>query len=224
MPARKPHLKIITGKWRSRHLVVPPTDRTRPMPHRMKESVFAMLASRFQLPGTLPPFRVADMFAGSGSIGLEAISRGVSHCDFFEKGKQAQSALRQNIRALEADAECRIVPADAWIAPLITPKPRTPFGLIFIDPPFADSRDTTRSGRLPILLTDLYRTKWADDDTIIVVHHENAVEYAPSERDVWTVLDRRLFGRAVVTFIAMEPDTSESSKSDPNPPSSEHEG
>ena len=79
-------MRIIGGKWRSRRLSFPRWGRTRPMPDRIRESIFDILASRFGLCGTLPSLKVADLFAGSGSMGWEAVSRGASGCDFIEKG------------------------------------------------------------------------------------------------------------------------------------------
>lgn len=194
-------MRIIAGTWRSRKLHAPETDNTRPMPDRIREAIFGILASRYQLPGAIPPFSVADMFAGSGSMGLEAISRGAAACDFLETGRRAVAVLRQNLDHLEAGPTCRLVRTDAWTAPLATPRPAAPYGLIFLDPPYRDARDVARGAKVPALLSDIFRARWADTDTIIVLHHEDRVEYQPDDRAPWTVSDRRIYGKAAITFI-----------------------
>ncbi len=199
--ARTAHVRIIAGRWRSRKLTVPNTPRTRPMPDRIRESIFSILAARYNTHGMLPALHVADLFAGSGSMGFEAVSRGAARCSFIERKGPALSALRENIKTLDAAATCVITKADAWTMPLTTPRPDVPYGIIFVDPPYADARDASRSGRVPRLLADLFRAKWADSDTVLVLHHEARVTWAPDERACWEVLDRRAYGGAAVTII-----------------------
>lgn len=198
-------MRIIAGKWGSRRLAAPDTRRTRPMPDRIREAIFAILASRYELPGAMPPFPVADLFAGSGGMGLEAVSRGASGCDFIERGREASATLRKNLKSLDAGPACRVVMADAWTAPLTTPRPPQPFGLLIVDPPYSDARDSGPHGRVATLLSDLYRASWADGESTIVLHHEADIEYAADERARWTVYDRRVYGRAAITFIETRP-------------------
>ena len=106
-------MRIIGGKWRSRRIEFPSDPGTRPMPDRMREAVFDILVSRFGCPGGLPPIDVVDLFAGSGSLGLEAISRGAAACDFVERRKPALAVLRRNLVQLESGATCRIVAGNA---------------------------------------------------------------------------------------------------------------
>src|SRR3989304_6946937 len=102
-------MRIIGGQWRSRRLLRPETDSTRPMPDRVKQAIFDMLGSRYDDPGALPPLLVADVFAGGGSMGLEALSRGAAFCSFFERDRQALEALCSNIESLGAGQESRVV-------------------------------------------------------------------------------------------------------------------
>lgn len=171
------------------------------MPDRVKESVFAILAARHDLQGMLPAVHVADLFAGSGGMGFEAVSRGAGRCSFIERAGPALSALRENINTLDAAATCAITKADAWTVPLTTPRPDSPYGLIFVDPPYADARDASRGGRIPRLLADLFRANWADSQTVLVLHHEARVTWMPDQRACWDVSDRRVYGVAAVTFI-----------------------
>ncbi len=219
---RGAHMRIIGGAWRSRRVECPRSTRTRPMPDRIREAVFGILGSRYGLPGTVPPFMVADLFAGSGGMGLEAVSRGACGCDFVERSRAALAVLRRNLRALEAEPNCRIIDADAWTVPLTTPRVDRPYGLIVVDPPYADARDTSRLGKVVRLLGDLYRCGWADDQTTIIVHHEARVAYQPADGHGWEVCDRRVYGKAAVTFVrsrrtcdADRGDAAAASESDP---------
>ena len=194
-------MRIIGGKWRSRRIEFPSDPGTRPMPDRMREAVFDILASRFGCPGGLPPIDVVDLFAGSGSLGLEAISRGAAACDFVERRKPALAVLRRNLVQLESGATCRIVAGNAWTVSLNTPRPTGAYSLIFADPPYRDARDASRTGRVGRLLADLYRAGWADDDTTIALHHEARVIYVPDDGAWWRVSDHRLYGSSGLTLI-----------------------
>jgi 16S rRNA (guanine966-N2)-methyltransferase len=200
-------MRIISGKWRSRKLRQPQTTHTRPMTDRVREAVFDMLASRFELPGTLPPCCVADLFAGSGSMGLEALSRGAMSCDFYERGRQASRTLRENVASLEAGSVSRMKSNDAWTVCLTTPKPTTAYGLIFVDPPYRDARDTSPGGKVCRLLSDLHRAAWVDGDTIVVLHHEAKVSYNTQQLPAWEILDTRTYGTTAITMLATREDS-----------------
>lgn len=194
-------MRIIAGKWRSRRIGFPDGPGTRPMPDRMREALFDILASRFGCPGALPAVQVADLFAGSGSLGLEAISRGALACDFVERRKPALEVLKRNLAQLNSDASCRIVAANAWTVSLNTPRPAGGYPLIFADPPYRDARDASPTGRVGRLLADLYRGGWADDDTTIALHHEAGITFAPTDRAWWQVCDHRVYGSSGLTLI-----------------------
>lgn len=198
-------MRIIAGKWRSRRIDLPPTDRTRPMPDRVREAVFDILASWFELPGRIPPLAVADLFAGSGSLGLEALSRGAAGCRFVERAGPALAVLKSNLRTLEAGPDCGVLRANAWTCALNTPRPPAPYGLLFLDPPYADARDTSPTGRVPRLLTDLFRAAWAGADSILVLHHEERVAHQAPPDSAWRTLDRRAYGSTGVTFLSAAP-------------------
>ena len=92
-------MRIVAGEWRGRRLVAPAGDLTRPTADRTRETMFNMLASRV---GSFEGLSVADLFAGSGALGLEALSRGAASCLFVEQDAQATKAIRTNIEALGA--------------------------------------------------------------------------------------------------------------------------
>lgn len=121
-------MRIIAGKWRSRIIEAPPGRATRPTPDRVREAWMSMLQP--ELTGS----RVLDLFAGSGALGLEALSRGAAHVTFVEQGPPALRALRANIEKLGADQEVEVIRADAlrFIENLL---PFT-YDLALADPPY----------------------------------------------------------------------------------------
>ena len=92
-------MRVIAGEWRGRMLLAPKNDATRPTADRTRETLFSMLVSRI---GTFEGLAAADLFAGSGALGLEALSRGAASCIFVEQDAAAIRALRSNIAALRA--------------------------------------------------------------------------------------------------------------------------
>lgn len=120
-------MRIIAGKWRGRPLEAPPGLATRPTADRVRETLFSMLASRL---GSFEELRVADLFAGSGALGFEALSRGAAHATFVESDSKAAAMIKRNAEKLGAAVQ--ILPGSALALP-----PSAPFDLIFADPPYA---------------------------------------------------------------------------------------
>jgi 16S rRNA (guanine966-N2)-methyltransferase len=125
-------MRIIAGKWRGRPLEAPPGRATRPTADRVRETLFSMLASRL---GSFEDLRVADLFAGSGALGLEALSRGAAHVTFVESDRGASEAIRRNAEKLGASVQLLMGSALAL--------PRSePFDLVFADPPYESGAGT----------------------------------------------------------------------------------
>ena len=122
-------MRIIAGEWRGRRIEAPPGMDTRPTADRVRETLFSMLASRL---GSFEELRVADLFAGSGALGLEALSRGAAHATFVESDAAAGRIIRANAERLGAPERIRLLGGSA----LALPKAE-PFDLIFADPPYA---------------------------------------------------------------------------------------
>ena len=127
-------MRIIAGEWRGRQLVAPPGKDTRPTADRTRESLFSMLASRL---GTFEDLCVADLFAGSGALGFEALSRGAAAATFVESDPKAAAAIRRNADALGAGDRALVLTRSA----LALPRSK-PFDLIFADPPYAEGSGT----------------------------------------------------------------------------------
>ncbi len=122
-------MRIITGDWRGRKLAAPKGDATRPTGDRTRETLFSMLASRL---GTFEGLKVADLFAGSGALGLETLSRGAAHCLFVEQDKAAIDAIRANIQALGARERSAVQHGSV----LSLGPAKEPYDLILLDPPY----------------------------------------------------------------------------------------
>lgn len=125
-------MRIIAGKWRGRALEAPPGVSTRPTADRVRETLFSMLTSRL---GSFEELRVADLFAGSGALGLEALSRGAASVIFVENEPRALATIRRNSEKLGAEAQ--ILPGSALALPR-----SDPFDLIFADPPYGPGSGT----------------------------------------------------------------------------------
>lgn len=136
-------MRVIAGRYRGLTLNAPPGFQTRPVTDRAKETIFNILGSRFGTPGTLPATAVLDLFAGCGSFGIEALSRGATSCLFVEKDRRSLPALRANIEKLHLDDAAKIGVDNIWTMRFHTLSPAK-FGLIFVDPPYATTRDALR--------------------------------------------------------------------------------
>jgi 16S rRNA (guanine966-N2)-methyltransferase len=138
-------MRVIAGQWRGRLLVAPKGDATRPTADRVREALFSMLTSRL---GSFDGLAVADLFAGSGALGLEALSRGAASCLFVEQDKAALDALRANIAQREAKG------ADVGAQSVLALGPaRAPLDLVLMDPPYG-------TGAGAVALDKLARLGW----------------------------------------------------------------
>ena len=174
------------------------------MPDRVKGAVFNILAVRYGCPGNLPALSVADVFAGSGSLGLEALSRGAARCCFFERSPEAVATLRANLDDLRVGPEASINRCDAWHhAPVDSEG--DPFGLVFLDPPYRDSLDVTADGYVRKYLQRLARLDGISP--LVVLHHRADVTFEPGPADPGgrqgrsAIVDVRTFGTSAITFF-----------------------
>jgi len=142
-------MRIIAGEWRRRPLIAPPGRATRPTADRVRETLFSMLASRL---GSFEDLRVADLFAGSGAAGIEALSRGAATAVFVERDAGAARVIAENLRRTGlAGPAARVERADvvAWLT-----RARMRADLAIVDPPYratdllARTLEALGSGRL----------------------------------------------------------------------------
>jgi 16S rRNA (guanine966-N2)-methyltransferase len=177
-------MRIIAGEWRRRLLKAPPGDATRPTADRTRETLFNTLASRL---GSFDGFRVADLFAGSGALGLEALSRGAASCVFVEQDPAAIRALRANIAALRAQAQCDVQPCSV----LALGPARQPFDLLLLDPPY-------HSGAGAVALDRLVRLGWIGEASWVAL--ETAKDEVPRVKALAIESDRTV-GAARLTLL-----------------------
>lgn len=151
--------RVIAGSAGGRRLAVPPGTGTRPTSERAREGLFSSWGS---LLGTFDGVRIADLYAGSGAVGLEALSRGAAHALLVESDARAARTVRENVRSLGLPgAEVRTGKA----AQVVTgPAPDSPYDLVFLDPPYTVTDDDLRE----ILLT-LRTQGWLTADAVVTV-------------------------------------------------------
>ena len=176
-------MRIISGQWRGRVLQAPRGDTTRPTADRTREALFSMLQSRL---GSFEGLRVADLFAGTGALGLEALSRGAGHATFVDQDKVAVAVLKANIAKLGARADVLPIAVSA-LGPA-----REPYDLLLLDPPYA-------SGGGGALLERLARLGWASDTAWASVETAAGEEISAGG---WTIDSTRTFGKARLTLLA----------------------
>ena len=179
-------MRIIAGEWRGRRLVAPAGDATRPTADRTREALFSMLGSRL---GSFEGLRVADLFAGSGANGLEALSRGAAECVFVERDRAAFDAIRANATALGAGERAVVRCGDATTQP----RPARVPDLVLLDPPYG-------IGLAEAALAHLLATGWVGAATWVAaeVGREEALVAEGYGRVV-----ERVIGRAKVVVLRL---------------------
>lgn len=178
-------MRIIAGEWRGRPLVAPEGRDTRPTADRTREGLFSMLQSRL---GSFEGLQVADLFAGTGALGLEALSRGAAHCTFVEKERAAVEALRRNLERLGAGERGDIRAQGVEHAP----PPSRPCDLILIDPPYAGTL-------ADMALRRLLDPAWTAPGALVSVETDGTTRpVAPAE---FILEAERRFGKAYLTLF-----------------------
>jgi 16S rRNA (guanine966-N2)-methyltransferase len=183
-------MRVVGGRHRGRRLVAPPGDTVRPTSDRAREAMFNILShGDFAAAGS--PFadeNVLDAFAGTGALGIEALSRGAARAVFIETDREALRALRQNLAALDEEDAADVVSGDA------TRPPRAPFAcaLALLDPPY-------RSGLATPALTALAAMGWLTPRAIAVI--EIAADEGFSPPDGFTLGNERKYGAAKLIFL-----------------------
>jgi 16S rRNA (guanine966-N2)-methyltransferase len=177
-------MRIIAGDWRRRLLKAPPGEATRPTADRTRETLFNMLASRL---GSFEGLAVADLVAGSGALGLEALSRGAENCLFVEHDPAAIRALRANIAALRAQARCEVQATSV----LALGPARQPYDLLLLDPPY-------NSGAGAVALDRLVRLGWIGEGSWVAL--ETAKDEVPRVKAL-EIASERTVGAARLTLL-----------------------
>jgi 16S rRNA (guanine966-N2)-methyltransferase len=168
-------MRVVAGSLGGRRLVAPPGRDTRPTSDKVRLAIFNSLSSA----GVLDDAAVVDLFAGSGALGIEALSRGADRCTFVEKDRDALAALRENIKTLGLADRASVVAGDA----VSYVRTMGPVDLVLVDPPY------------PF-------TEWAS----LLIHLDAGLVVAESDRQIegagWDVIRSRRYGRTYVTTLA----------------------
>jgi 16S rRNA (guanine966-N2)-methyltransferase len=151
-------MRIVGGRLRGRALAGPKSPAIRPTADRLRESLFNILTHAYDDPVT--GARVLDLFAGTGALGLEALSRGAKFAQFVDDGAEARALIRQNVEALGLAAATRIFRRDA--TKLGAAHPVAPFSLVFLDPPYG-------KGLAEQALASALEGGWLTGEALIVV-------------------------------------------------------
>lgn len=168
-------MRIIAGDWRGRRLEAPPGETTRPTSDRARETLFSMLTSRL---GTFDGLAVVDLYAGTGALGLEALSRGAAEACFIESDRAALQAIKANIAALGAGARTTVVPRGAE-APGAAPRQ---FDIAFLDPPYG-------KGLAAKSLAALVAGNWLAPGAFVSTETTHDEALAPDGYDIDSVRD-----------------------------------
>ncbi len=180
-------MRIVAGEFGGRPLVTPRSRAIRPTTDRNRESIFNVIGHAY--PEALDGSRVLDLFAGTGALGLEAISRGASHGLFVEESVEGRGVLRENIEALGLQGRAKIFRRDATRMGAVGTI--QPFDLVFADPPYG-------KGLAELSLASALSGGWLVPGALLVVEEASATPFEPPAG--LTLLDRRSWGDTVVTF------------------------
>ncbi|WDR06606.1 16S rRNA (guanine(966)-N(2))-methyltransferase RsmD [Devosia rhodophyticola] len=181
-------MRIVSGKFRGRQLISPSDLSIRPTADRVRESLFNILASR--LGPNFEGRRVLDLFAGTGALGLEALSRGAAHVTFVDMGTEARGIIRDHIEAFGAGGVTKLLRRDA--TDLGVPGSIKPFDLVFLDPPYNEGLgETALAG-----LTKGWLTPAA------TLAFEESAEAEISLPTGFELIDRRVYGAAAIYLLS----------------------
>ena len=184
-------MRIVGGKFKGRGLAPPKGEATRPTSDRVREAIFNILAHGIE-GFTFDDARVIDLFAGTGALGLEAISRGARFCQFVDESAKARGLIRRNADSLGVVGQCKIWRRDATkLGPCA---PQTPYDLVFADPPYGKNMGEKA-------LVSLVQGDWLTPGAVVVL--EEAEKVAIADVASLTLLDQRTYGDTQVRFCRM---------------------
>lgn len=181
-------MRIVAGRWKGRAIKAPTSQDIRPTSDRLRESLFNILAHGFDNP--VEGARVLDLFAGTGALGLEALSRGASFALFVDEGAEARALIRENTQVFGAAGVTRLFRRDATrLGPVA---PFAPFTLVFADPPYG-------KGLGERAIASACAGGWLAPDALIVLEERSDVEIALP--DGFERIDHREAGESQIMFL-----------------------
>ncbi|WP_319772867.1 16S rRNA (guanine(966)-N(2))-methyltransferase RsmD [Breoghania sp.] len=181
-------MRIVSGRFRGTQLATPKGDGTRPTSDRLRETIFNILAHGHD--DAVEGARVLDLFAGTGALGLEALSRGAKACVFVEEAVEPRGLIRRNVEAMGLTGTTKIFRRDA--TNLGSAGTIEPFDLVFLDPPY-------RKGLGEKALASAAAGGWMKPDALCV--WEEAADAAIEVPSGFTLLDERVAGDSKIVFL-----------------------
>jgi 16S rRNA (guanine966-N2)-methyltransferase len=184
-------MRITGGDFSGRALVPPRNAAVRPTSDKVRQAIFNLLEHAPALAGfSLAGLRVVDLFAGTGALGLEALSRGASFCLFVDDSPESRALVRRNIEALGLTGASKIWRRNAAFPGRLDTL--APFGLAFLDPPY-------RHGLIEPALDSLSAGDWLQQNAIVVSESDESEALGPIQN--YEILERRIYGGTAVTLL-----------------------
>jgi len=183
--------RLIAGKWRSKRLQLHPNAQLRPTSDRVRETLFNWLTA--DIVGS----RCLDLFAGSGALGFEALSRGAAYCDFVETDKQTAKQIQENFKLLELSAKHGAIStnsANEFLNNLQKQDSFEAYDIVFLDPPF-------RKNLIELMLPKLYKSLATDTLIYIEIEKESILPELP---DNWSVIREKTAGQVRYHLVLVE--------------------
>ena len=181
-------MRVVGGRLKGRNLASPATQAIRPTADRLRESLFNILMHAYDNP--VLDARVLDLFAGTGALGIEAVSRGAGFTLFVDNGAEARALLRNNVEALGLGGVTKVFRRDA--SDLGPAHPVEPFSLVFLDPPY-------RMKLAEKALGSLRDGRWLTPQALLIVEEHKAAEFVAP--DGFDELERRAYDDTEFTFL-----------------------
>ena len=181
-------IRIIGGELRGRKLVTVPGQQTRPTADRVREAIFNILGGR------ISNALVLDLFAGTGAMGIEALSRGAESVLFADDDKRALTALEKNVKACSLESRAKIVKWNILRNLNITTAFQHTFNLVFIDPPY-------NKNLIQPTLSNLHQSQCMANGACIAIEH-SAQEPIPEKEKRFKISDQRRYGKTLVSFLS----------------------
>jgi 16S rRNA (guanine(966)-N(2))-methyltransferase RsmD len=185
-------MRVIAGEARGRKLSAPKSSRVRPTADRVKEALFSMLTSRL---GEFTQMRVLDIFAGTGNLGIEALSRGASYAVFIDSHEESAQIIRKNLESTRFTDKAKVVVQDAAAALRFLALSAPPFHLVFLDPPYHE-------GHTQRTLEILASSPLVDQGTTIVAEFSSK-ERIPCRFANLVENERRVYGDTTLSFLTI---------------------
>lgn len=185
-------MRVVSGSAKGRPLKSVPGIGTRPTTDKVKEAIFSMIGPYFE-GGT-----VLDLFAGTGGLGIEAISRGMEHAIFIDMDPKSIETIRANLKATRLESQAEVYRNEAERAIKVLAKRELLIDAVFLDPPY-------RMKNADDLLQQMHENSLLQQDAIIVIEHDSKFEY-PDKFSQFTCVRKALYGESAVTIYEYHAD------------------